>query len=60
MWSMDSYIKVGTQAKSIWKQDPEENIWAQEVGDGEWSWLHGEELHGLNFSPKIEWLILED
>ena len=24
-----SYIKGGIQAKGIWKQDPEENIWAQ-------------------------------
>ena len=22
-----SFIKIGTQAKGIWKQDPEENIW---------------------------------
>ena len=27
---MDSYIKGETQAKGIWKQDPETNIWAQE------------------------------
>ena len=26
---MVSYIKGGTQAKGTWKQDPEENIWAQ-------------------------------
>ena len=25
-----SYIKRAMQAKGIWKQDPEENIWAQE------------------------------
>ena len=24
-----SYIKGGIQAKGIWKQDPEQNIWAQ-------------------------------
>ena len=24
-----SYIKGGTQAKGIWKQDPEMNIWVQ-------------------------------
>ena len=29
-----SYIKGGIQAKSIWKQDPEANIWAQEG----WEW----------------------
>jgi hypothetical protein len=28
---MVSYIKGGTQAKGIWKLDPESNIWAQEV-----------------------------
>ena len=27
MQSMVSYIKGGTQAKGIWKQDPEANIW---------------------------------
>ena len=30
LWNMVSYIKGGIQAKGIWKQDPEENIWAQE------------------------------
>ena len=25
------YIKGGIQAKGIWKQDPEANIWAQEA-----------------------------
>ena len=29
-----SYIKGGIQAKDIWKQDPEANIWAQEG----WEW----------------------
>ena len=29
-----SYIKGGMQAKGIWKQGPEANIWAQE----EWEW----------------------
>ena len=28
--NMVSYIKGGMQAKGIWKQDPEANIWAQE------------------------------
>ena len=27
---MVSYIKGGMQAKGIWKQDPEANIWVQE------------------------------
>ena len=27
---MVSYIKAGIQAKGIWKQNPEGNIWAQE------------------------------
>ena len=27
---MVSYIEGGIQAKGIWKQDPEENIWVQE------------------------------
>ena len=26
---MVSYIKGGIQAKGIWKQDPDANIWAQ-------------------------------
>ena len=30
LWNMVSYIKGGMQAKGIWKQDPEVNIWAQE------------------------------
>ena len=28
---MVSYIKGGTQAKGILKQDPEANVWSQEV-----------------------------
>ena len=31
---MVSYIKGGMQAKGIWKQDPETNLWAQE--EREW------------------------
>ena len=27
---MHLYVKGGMQAKGIWKQDPETNIWAQE------------------------------
>ena len=27
LWNMVSYIKEGTQAKCIWKQDTEANIW---------------------------------
>ena len=30
LWNMVSYIKGRIQAKGIWKQDPEANIWAQE------------------------------
>ena len=30
MWSMVSYIQGRTQAKGIWEQDPEANIWTQE------------------------------
>ena len=35
LWNMVSYIKGGIQAKGIWKQDPEANIWAQEG----WEWV---------------------
>ena len=31
---MVSYIKGATQAKGIWEQSPEVNIWAQEG----WEW----------------------
>ena len=34
LWNMVPYIKGGIQAKGIWKQDPEANIWAQEG----WEW----------------------
>ena len=34
LWNMVSYIKGGMQAKGIWQQDPEANIWAQE----RWKW----------------------
>ena len=34
LWNMVSYVKGGMQLKGIWKQDPEENIWAQEG----WEW----------------------
>ena len=30
LWNIVSYIKGGMQAKGIWKQDPEANIWTQE------------------------------
>ena len=40
---MISYIKGGIQAKGIWKQDPEENIWIQE----EWEW-------GVEKAPQLE------
>ena len=50
---MVSYIKEEMQAKGIWKQDPEANIWAQEG----WEWgverLHNEELHTFYRSPNI-------
>ena len=39
--------KGGIQAKGIWKQDPEANIWAQE----KWKKLHNEEFHSLYRSP---------
>ena len=48
-----SYIKGGMQAKVIWKQDPEANIWAQEG----WEW--GVEkapqwgVHSLYRSPNV-------
>ena len=29
LWNMVSYIKGEIQAKGIWKQDPEVNIWAR-------------------------------
>jgi hypothetical protein len=48
---MVSYIKGGIQAKGIWKQDPEANIWAQE--NGEWRRLHIDELHSSYRSPTI-------
>ena len=41
------------QAKDVWKQDPEANIWAQEGYNGEWRRLHNEELHSLYRSPNI-------
>ena len=34
LWNMVSYIKGEMQAKSIWEQDPQVNIWAQEG----WEW----------------------
>ena len=34
MWNLVSYIKWRIQAKGIWKQDREANIWAQEG----WEW----------------------
>ena len=34
LWNMVSYIKGGIQAKGVWKQDREANIWAQEG----WEW----------------------
>jgi hypothetical protein len=46
---MVSYMKGGTWAKVIWKQDPEANVWTQE----EWRRLHNEELHSLYRSPNI-------
>ena len=34
LWNIVSYIKEGIQAKGIWKQDPDANIWVQEG----WEW----------------------
>ena len=34
LWNMAFYIKEGMQARSIWKQEPDVNIWAL---DG-WEW----------------------
>jgi hypothetical protein len=45
---MVSYIKGGIQAKDIWKQDPDANIWAQEG----WEWGVEKELV-LYRSPNI-------
>ena len=50
---MFSHIKGGTQAKVTWKQDPEANIRAQEVENGEWRKVHNEELHSLHRLPNI-------
>ena len=50
---MVSYIKGGMQAKGIWKQDPEANIWAQEGCNEEWRRLHNEEFHSLYRAPNI-------
>ena len=50
---MVSYIKGGTQAKYILKQDPEASIWAKRDMNGEWKRLHNEELHSLSRSPNI-------
>jgi hypothetical protein len=41
---MVPYIMEEMQAKDIWEQDPEANIWAQEGWEGEWRRLHKEEL----------------
>ena len=30
LWNLVSYIEGWMQAKGIWKQDPEANIWTQE------------------------------
>ena len=40
---MVSYIKGGMQAKGIWKQDPDANIWVQEG----WEW-------GMEKTPQEE------
>ena len=50
---MVPYIKGGMQAKGIWKQDPEANIWFKRNENGEWLNLHNEELHNLYRSPNI-------
>ena len=34
LWNTNSHINGGTQAKGIWKLDPETNIWAQNG----WAW----------------------
>ena len=48
---MVSYIKGGIQAKGIWKQDPEVNIWVQERC--EWGVEKASQwgLHSLYRSP---------
>jgi hypothetical protein len=44
---MVSYIKGGMQAKGIFKQDPEANMWPNRDENGEWRRLHNEELNSL-------------
>ena len=44
---LHGYIKGGMEAKGMWKQDPEANIWAHEGSNGEWRRFHNEELHSL-------------
>ena len=50
---MVSYIKEGMQAKGIWKQDPEANIWDQEGCKCKWRRLLNDELHSLYRSRNI-------
>ena len=50
---MVSYIKGGIQAKGIWKQDPEANIWIQEGWECGVERLHDAEPDSLYFSANI-------
>jgi len=45
---MIPYIKGGTHAKGIWKQESDANIWVQEG----WEW-RVEKLNSLHLSPNI-------
>ena len=50
---MVSYIKRGTQAKGIGKQDPEANNRPKRDENWRWRRLHNEELHSLYRFPNI-------
>ena len=47
LWNAISYIMEGTQAKSMWKQDPETKLLAQKGGEWGVEKVYSEEFHSM-------------
>ena len=52
-WSTVSNIKVGIEAKSIWKQNPRRLFGQKTDENNDWKKLYNEKIHSLYRSPGL-------